>query len=330
MVFLAVRWIAVPEWMRLRAEQLFMVSGALVATLGIWNRLGPAGWSDWVDSVGLIQFRRAVLGVVSHAAVERVAYGDGHVIRAGSVFLTANDMAYYLLAVIAIAGARMVRRGVRPFEAAVVLVSTLAIFYSFSRSAMALVGLVGVIVAVASGRLSRQAGSLSLAAAIFVAVMTLLGAGGQIASGADAEDERTSAHLDRFAAGVERIVERPLGSGLGTSSATADRFEIEDRVQTENYYLRVGVELGLLGSVLVVALVVGVLRRLIAAAKRDGPSVAGAVAAFGAAAAGALVLENFSELSMAWTVAAIVGFALPAAGAGASRDRGLPAADVSV
>lgn len=115
-----------------------------------------------------------------------------------------------------------------------------------------------------------------------------------------------------LSAGIERTVTRPLGSGLGTSSATAIRFDVPNGLQTENFYLRLGVEMGLLGTLGSAALVVWVLRLLWRRAQRvRGPTV-GAVASLAAAAAGAMVLETFSELSLSWTVWLLVGLALPA------------------
>jgi hypothetical protein len=294
------------------AEPLVLAGAVVIAVMAVWNRWGPAGWSDWVDGVGIIRFRTTVLGAPSLGAVERVEFGDGLVIRAGSLFFTANDMAYFLLIALAVLGGRMLRRGPRPLDFAIGGVVALAIFYSFSRSAMGMVALVGLVLAVASGRLVRGAGVLLVGGIAFALLIGVLGAGDQLASGVDTEDARTSSHLDALTAGVERVVARPLGSGLGTSSGTAIRFDVDTGLQTENFYLRTGVEMGLLGTVASATFVVWVLVLLWRRAKDDPDGVVGPLAGLAAVAAGAMVLETFSELALGWTVWLLVGLALPA------------------
>jgi hypothetical protein len=146
----------------------------------------------------------------------------------------------------------------------------------------------------------------------FALLIGVLGAGDQLASGVDTEDARTSSHLDALTAGVERVVARPLGSGLGTSSGTAIRFDVDTGLQTENFYLRTGVEMGLLGTVASATFVVWVLVLLWRRAKDDPDGVVGPLAGLAAVAAGAMVLETFSELALGWTVWLLVGLALPA------------------
>ncbi len=313
LVFLVARWSPVSETIQRRFEAWLIAAASVIAALGIWNRLGPEGWEDWVDSTGVLDFRREVLDAQTLGAVERVAFGDGTVIRAGSLFFTANDLGYYLLVVIAIIGGRMLRRAARPWEPLVGVLCAVCIFYTFSRSAMVLVGLVGLVLAVSSGRLVRGAGAAAVTAVILVLLVGVLGVGSQIASGADRDDERTSSHVEALGDGVERIVKRPFGSGLGTASATAIRFDIEDLVQPENFYLKIGVEAGLLATALSVAFVLTAYRTL-GRRTADDPRAVGPLAALAAVATGALVLETFSELAGSWTLWLLVGMALSVTG----------------
>lgn len=311
-VFLTARWLPTNEKLRRTAEVAVIVSAAVIAALGVWNRLRPESWSRWVDSTGILEFRRTVLNAPTLGAVERVQFGAGTVIRAGSLFFTPNDLGYFMLVMIALIAGRMAIGLSRRWEPVVASLCALCLFFTFSRSAMALVAVVGLIVAVASGRLNRGMGAMVLTVVVIVVLVAGLGAGDEIASGVNVNDQRTSGHLTALSDAAQRIAGQPLGTGLGTSSATAIRFDVANSVQTEDFYLRFGVEVGVLGLVLMVAFVLMTLRLLWHRARLSGGPAIGAMAALSSVAIGALVLETFSELATAWTLWLFVGLALSA------------------
>ena len=309
-VFLAARWLVGDERLRRKAELLIPAVAAVVAALGIWNRLGPDSWSGWVDSTGIIHFRNDVMNAPTLGAVEKVPFGSSEIIRAGSVLFSPNDLAYYLLVVVALLGSRMVRRVNKPWEPFVAALCTLCVFYTFSRSAMALFALAGIMLAAASGRLSRGIGVIYGTVIALVLVLVFLGGGDQLASGANASDQRTSGHIEAINSAITQIVAHPEGRGLGTTGSTSVRFNTPG-FQTENFYLHVGVEVGLLAGVAVTLFVIMVLRALWRRARSAGGLAIGALAGLAAAATGGLVLETFSELGTGWTLWLLVGLALP-------------------
>jgi hypothetical protein len=265
-----------------------------------------------VDSTGILQFRNDVMNAPTLGAVERVPFGGGEVIRAGSVLFSPNDLGFLLLVVVALIGSRVVRRVSKPWEVAIGVLCTFCIFCTFSRSAMAMFVLVGIVLAAASGRLSRGIGVIYGTGVALLLVFVLLGSGDQLASGANASDQRTQGHIEAIDKATRAIVAHPLGSGLGTTGTLTVRFASDTGFQTENFYLHIGVEVGVIGAVAMVAFIVMVLRMLWRRSRQVGGIAVGALAALAAVATGGLVLETFSELATGWTLWLLVGMALPA------------------
>lgn len=313
LVFLSALWLPIRPSARRWVEPAFVTTAAVIGALGIWNRWSPSGWHDWVASTGLVEFRREVLGAATYDAVLRIEFGGGQVVRAGSLFLSANDLGYFLLAAVGVIAGRFARGAAHRLEAAVALVAALAIVYTNSRSALGLLPVVGLVAAAASRRLSRGAGVLVVAGGAVGVLVGVLGVGGQLTSGFDSGNDRTAGHITAVGEGLGRLVARPLGSGLGTSSATANRFGVEDGLtSSENFFLRVGAQIGLLGALLMLGVVVLVARALWRRARdddRDAAPVA-SVAALAGVAIGALVLDTLSELATAWWVFLLAGLVL--------------------
>src|SRR4029077_7265311 len=129
----------------------------------------------WSNGVGVLAFRQLVLDAPTLRPVEYVDFGSGQVIRSGSVFFSPNALAYYLLVAVAIVVARVVRRVAKPWEPWIAVLFTLCVFYTFSRSAMALLGLVGLVVAAGSGRFTRGAGAFVGAGVLLLLLVFTLG-----------------------------------------------------------------------------------------------------------------------------------------------------------
>ena len=312
-VFLVGRWLPVSDTLRRRAVTLMITSGAVVAVLGIWNRWGPEGWAGWVRGFRVLEFRRAITEAATIAAVERVEMGGELVIRVGSVFFAPNDVGFFLLVVIALIGARAMRGTGALWEPVVAVVCGMCILFTYSRSATGLLLLVGLVLAAASRHLTRGAGVAVTTTAALLMVLSL-GAADRVGTVLDPNDQSTAGHVDALVLGIGRVLSHPLGSGLGTSAATVVRFDVDDGLLTENFFLRVGAEVGLLGSLAMIAFVVMVLRMLwrrAADGDRDGLTL-GALAGLAGVAAGALVLDTFAELAMGWMLWLLVGWALAA------------------
>jgi O-antigen ligase len=122
------------------------------------------------------------------------------------------------------------------------------------------------------------------------------------------EETGATDHVDSFKKGVDAVIAHPIGQGLGTSAGVGQRFQVQGTTITENYYLQVGVEMGIMALVIFVALTLAMLRRLNRAAKAQ-PDL-GIAAVRGAAvglAVGALFLHTWIDFAVAWTLWGLAG-----------------------
>jgi hypothetical protein len=74
------------------------------------------------------------------------------------------------------------------------------------------------------------------------------------------QTDSNNLHLQLIAKGVEGIIEKPLGHGPGTAGLVSTH--LSKGFLTENYYIQIGYEVGVLGLILFVALLVPILGRL--------------------------------------------------------------------
>lgn len=61
----------------------------------------------------------------------------------------------------------------------------------------------------------------------------------------------TLAHFSFMEAGIKKVQENPMGTGLGTAGPASARFE---KFLTENWYLQIAVEMGVMGGLLFIAI----------------------------------------------------------------------------
>ena len=125
------------------------------------------------------------------------------------------------------------------------------------------------------------------------------------------DEESATDHWEALNNGIRGIAEHPLGLGLGTSAGVGQRFSDSGAFITENYYLQMGIEIGLLGMIVFILLTVTVIRYLNRAAKRvpDVPLGAMRLAMIGIAV-GAFLLHAWTEFAVSWTAWALTGAVL--------------------
>jgi O-antigen ligase len=284
----------------------------VIAALGLWNYLDPAGWTRWVDGLGLRHYFTDVLHSVTYTPVLETEFGGSTVTRVGSIFLDPIALGYLMLVVVAVAGSRLLRGAGNWIDTVAVLLGVVCTCLTFTRSAIGLLPVLGVALAVLSDRLRRNIGVVVTAAVACGLMAGLFGVGGQIESGLDSNDPRTGAHIDALGTATSRVLRHPLGSGLGTVSGVASRFDVQGRLDTtENFYLQLGVEIGILGTAVFIVLIVVLCRMLALRARRD-PQGEGLGAASGlvCVALGGIVLHTFANIPTTWPLFVLIGFAL--------------------
>ena len=137
----------------------------------------------------------------------------------------------------------------------------------------------------------------------------------------DSSDESTSGHIDGLWRGIDALIAEPLGRGLGTSAGVGQRFGGAPAVITENYYLQVGVEMGVAATALFALLVFAIARGLTRESEHGGDEIAGARGAFIGLAVGALLLHVWIDIAVSWTAWGVAGALLGIT----ERSRGAPA-----
>ncbi|MDP1821508.1 MAG: hypothetical protein Q8K58_16655 [Acidimicrobiales bacterium] len=309
---------------------------ALAAAMGVVGvvEFVASGWwnSLLVNTVGVNRYRFEVLGVDFRSQglslVDIRVYGTvagREIIRAGGPMVSHLTFSFVLLIGLGIVVERIIRQQVTVAVVVGAVGCGLGLLFTQTRSSI--VGAcVLVIIALrpAPGRRTtdRARYAIIAGAAIVVALPLVLGAGlgDRFTEGDEISD---SVHDDRVDLAVETVIDHPFGLGLGMGSTAGGR-AAEGAVPVENQILDTAVQLGVLGSALLVGqyfLLISSLRRSSAGADRLSQTLA-----FGTrnAMVGMLVAlwyqQAFGLLEVSWILFALAGTALGAVEASRDRD----------
>lgn len=318
-----------------RAARAVFATGAVVAAIGIYEAIFSSAWNTFVvRTVGYTRYQQSVL----HAAVSNPydirIYGNvGSIkfVRIGSVFLNALNLAFYLVLPFAIGFERILRRSATTLSMLATVAIGAAILLTQTRSAM-VAALVIAFLALqpTAGRRRhwRTQAALVLAALAIVAVPGTFatGAARRIGAANTSADQSSAGHLSALTAGSRTVANHPLGLGLGTSAGIGQRFG--SGIVAENNYLTIGIQLGVVGMLIFIALTLTLILKL-RRATRASPEllVTAAWAAGIGLAVAALDLQPWLDFGVTWSYWASAGAALGAASvraAAAARARQRP------
>ncbi|MEA2146034.1 MAG: O-Antigen ligase, partial [Solirubrobacteraceae bacterium] len=322
LVLLGARHAPLPADFLQRAGRAAIAVAAVVGAVCIFETLDASGWNHFV--VSTIRYTRYEVGIL-HAKIPNYddiriygTIGGGQIVRAGSVFVSALTCGFYLVLGFALALERTVRERTSPAILLALPVIGAGLLLTQTRSAI----LAGVIVTIlafapAAGRRRSWRTQLGLLMAILaiVAIPAVVSTGltKRVTGALNNTDSSSLAHASAFWDGLHAIARQPLGYGLGTSAGTGQRFQTAGSsvVVPENDYLQVGVELGVIGTLLFVALTVAVVVHLRRAARRwaSGPLAATMAAAAGLMVA-AWVLQTWTDVTVSWTMWGMAGASL--------------------
>jgi hypothetical protein len=326
LLLLGARHADLPERFLERAANVALGVGVVVAAISIYEFTFSDSFNDFiVNRVRWPTYQFDVLNVAAPNRQDIRFYG--HVggrefVRVGSVLLSPLNLGFYLLVPFAIAIERAVRNGLRSYSGAALGIIGAALIFSQTRAA--LLGAV-VIAFVAFRPAAGRDWSRRVQFTFVLMIGLIIAVPGAVATGlsdrvtatTSGDEQSAFDHIDAFWRGVRVIGDEPLGLGLGSSAGAGQRFDAPTLVITENYYLQVGVEVGVLGMAVFVALVLVMLRRL-HRAQLAVPSLAVAAvrgAALGLAVA-AFFLHSLATIAVAWPFFALAGAAI---GVGESR-----------
>lgn len=310
-LFVAARRLDLGGEVRERFAKVVLVAGGLVAVLGVVEHVLSDAWNAVAVTVlDIPRYRTEILDVSVARPDDIRVYTEvagRHVVRIGSVFFDQLACGLFLVLVLAIALEHLARdRGPR-WAGALAPVVGVAIALTQTRAAV-LAALVCILLVLrpAPGRDPRARERVGLAVAAGLVLLVPLAASTGLATRAldtfGARDRSTQEHQARTTSALRKLVEQPLGSGLGTTSEIARRAGVENPTYTEDYYLEVGGETGVQAMFLFVGLTVAaivLLHRRTHLAPGDPPAAAwrGALVGLGLAA---LLLPVWIDLTVSW------------------------------
>jgi len=299
------------------ARTVFAV-GVVVAAVATLELVASDRWNDLlVAALQVPRYKLEILRVTSLNPLDVRVYGDiggAHVVRIGSVFLDQLQCGLFLVAPLAIGLHRLLRR---PGVAAALGTGALglALVATQTRAALLAAGVATVCLLARHAGVDRAARARVVALLVVgaLALLPVAVASGLVqrtVGGAQGDDGSTQVHLKRSKAALGTLLERPFGRGLGTGANTAARFEVKSGLLSENYYLQVGNETGVVSLGLFVLLVAVAARRL-GAHRDDGDLLSAAWrGVFLGLSAAAMLLHVWENLAVAWTVWIGVGLVL--------------------
>ncbi len=233
------------------------------------------------------------------------------IIRAFATLRGPNDYGAYLVMTLAFA---LVCLSTYKRKIAVGSIMLLGIFVSHSRSAYlaaAVVVVLWLITTIGIERLKKhwKYGVLAVVVVVAVASLSLISPTVRLIVFHSSENDthltegNLEAHGDAIVDTSERVAEKPLGCGTGCSGPAS--YYGPDPKISENYYLQIAEQYGVLGLGLWLAIFVVIMRRLYATSRNNPAALALFIAGIGLSVIGVLLhVWADDPLSMTWWVIA--------------------------
>ncbi len=313
LLFFGARHAPIPQRLKERFLDVVMGMGALIALLGLYQRLAPASWSSFVlNTAHLSVYQLKVAGIQPYLIVQELEYLFYiSPLRVSSIFASPFDMSDYLIVVVAIVAVRIRNRtGLAWINYAVLAMSLGAIYFSRVRGDAVAVVVILILMALPSARRPRE-GRMRLVGVLCIgAILIVPSLQGSRYVGAQGGSSSTSAHITEIEHGLKLIVDRPLGLGLGSEPSDRQYLVCATSDTSEDAILQVSDELGIQALLPWLAMMIFI---LVALRRRAGHGDAFA-ATMGFALLGILIAglthHVFLVLPVPWTLWAGVGMAL--------------------
>jgi O-antigen ligase len=310
-LFLAGRRLRLPPGTSARFERVLLIVGTVIGVVAVFEVAYPATWNSLlVKTFDVAQLQAQVFGVYVSNPTDLLTHGlalQNKIVRAGSVLLSPLSLGFFLLLPLGVALRKIISSSSAGGLAyATATLSALAIVLTFTRSC--LLGALVVVVVTFRQVGPRTAGRARFVLFGLVAVVALAptffvsGGAARTRSAANGQDESALAHFDRLRDAPGQIARSPLGRGLGTVPGTGDRFHVAGTITSENSYLQVGVEMGVLGVVAFVFML-GLMYR---ALRREGrlrhdDLALGLLAVLAGLLVGGMFLHVWGTIPLPWT-----------------------------
>ncbi|HEU5152459.1 MAG TPA: O-antigen ligase family protein [Iamia sp.] len=261
-MFLGVRWLAPTREERRRLLTWGLGAAAALALGGAYQWLDPAGFVQrTLYDAGMLRYYTEVAGLSGRPLAETVGWMRTDPVRVGSVLIAPFGFADMMVTAFAAVVATVSHRRDRRIGLLLMGLFALAVLWSGTRINLLALGAV-VLAVVVDGRGMNERTRVQVLAVGLVAVLAF--APSVVGSRLLAQDneESNEGHRNELTTAVEKIVDRPLGYGLGSDGAVQRRYEIEGKTVSGNTVLAVGVQSGVVTMAALVALLVAILREL--------------------------------------------------------------------
>jgi O-antigen ligase len=294
-----------------------------VAFWGIYERLDPAGWSNFITNTAHVpDYQRQVLHTNFFEIQSITDYIHEHPVRVASLVLSPFTLAEMTLIGVAISLDTVIRGARTAFAmAAVGLFGVVLIVTQVRIEVYAVAALTGVLLMVRHGRV-RAGGRVRLltAAVIVVAVAVPFLHGSRLLGSTHGSN---NGHKDEIAYGLAQIAHHPKGAGLGTAPDVGRRFAVTTVAVSDNSIIQVGQELGIVELVIFVMFLLVVLFRLYRAASLlpDEPIPRAALAATIGFIVAGMSHHVFLDYINTWTLFGLIGISFGMADLANARPR---------
>lgn len=319
-LLLAARHARLPADFATRAARVVMIVGAVVAAVAVYEYLFSASWNSFVvERVQYPRYQLQILKTTPYDLGDIRTYGligGRRITRVGSVFLDPLACGFFLVLPFAVAIERRLRPEKQRGTSALLLLIGAALLLTQTRAAL-LGGLAVIFLASrpAAGRSSKRRVQFTffLAAGLIIALpaAATTGLSERVRTTGSGEEQSSIDHVSSFWNGVDEIRAKPLGHGLGTSAGVGQRFDAQRATITENNYLQVGIETGVIAMAAFVALTLALIRRLNRAVRTVADvGVSAARSASIGLALGAFLLHTWNDVAVAWVFWGVAGACL--------------------
>lgn len=321
---IAARRLPIAEAAARRLCRIAVGAGVVIAGCAIFEAVLPDTWNSFmVSTIGVPSYKNQVIGldVDSRSVITHTVVGGHSFVRSGSVFSNALVAGFVLYVAWTIALTAFSRSRPRPLLVAGAALIGGGILVTVTRSAIlgAVVAAFVVLRVVVSERYAGRVRLGLVIAAVVVLAAPLAGStalGARTTAAVQGSDVSAQRHVESLHNGFSVLVHHPLGQGLGTGPGVGDRFGVANKVTSEDFYLGVADEAGLLAALLFIGLFAALLTALRRESRRRTRVawLAGSLYSAGCGyAVGALFLHVWLDFTTSLTFFGLAGAVLAAA-----------------
>ena len=292
-------------------------AGGILAALGLIEFADPSAWNHFATAVLQVpNYQQQVLNAVSpgttaHDILVYSKIGGHRFVRIGAL-LEYESLAFYLAICLGLCAELVARGRARRWGTPLMALLALALFLTQTRSAI-LAGAIAVVLVFLprAGRRPDGQGRIGLALSGVLIVADILFLAGGVGSRFGGTHVSDAAHASSFSSGLHLFLHHPFGRGLATAAGGGQEVALKGLangfVVTEDQWLQIGTQLGIIGLTLYIAVCLLSVHRLHRADRPVRIAPAGLENAMIGVLIGAAFLQPFINPAVSITLFLLVG-----------------------